>query len=327
MSVVVLLLIATNPAPIPPEAVQALTDADRNLKEGRWREALAAYDVALRAVPGDAQLHVSVATQLLRSNRPEVRRPAYRLLRQATDLDPNHYVANRVLGDWYFKRFFYRESADRYRRALVTEPNDPAVLSNLAHSLGGLKRFKEARAVAQQAVTASKGGDRYRVGLAWIYVDERRDTEALAALKPVKPEKLTGGDLNLFYKVRAQARFHSDDPAGAVADLEHLTRVSPRYARGFELLGLYYQRVERFEDAVGAYRKAIALAPLSEAAHYGLGQLYMRLLKRDLARKELERYRQLSRERQESRIRQLKEMSQELQERQARGWIPGMGGS
>ena len=52
----------------------------------------------------------------------------------------------------------------------------------------------------------------------------------------------------------------------------------------------------------------------------------MRLKKTAEGRKELAASRRLARERQEKRLRDLKEMSEELKDRQKRGWIPGMGG-
>ena len=320
-------LLAGAPPQLAPEVIAALTAGDRLLREERWQEALAAYDRGLAAAPGDASLRFAVAVRLLQSGRPDLSRPGYRLLRELTEIEPDHFAANRILGDWYFTRDFFRESADRYRRALAGKPDDPDTLSNLAISLSGLKRFAEAREMAQKAIAASGGAGRFRLSLAWVEMDWRRNDKALEALGPIDPAALSDGDRNRFYRVRAQVRFQSGDTNGAIADLETATRLSPRYAKGFELLGLYLRQVERYEESVAAYRRTLALEPENEAAHYGLAQAYLCQKKPDLARPALERYRKLAQERQERRIRQLREMSEELSERQTRGWVPGMGGN
>lgn len=312
--------------PAEERAVEAIDKANDLLAAGNWKEGLAEYDRALREVPDNAHLRVLVAAHLFQNGRPELRRFAYRLLREATEIEPDHYAANSILGDWYLQREFFRESADRYRRALNGNPGDPMALHNLAISLAGLKRFEEAVVAARQSVEASKGEGRYRVGLAWIYVDWRREKDALDALKGVDPAALKPPDRVQLFRVRAQARFESGDADGAIADLKDLVRSDPRYARGFQMLGLYLQRLGRLDEAEAAFRKAIAIDPGYEAAHYGLGQVCMRLKKTEEGKRALATYQKLAETRQKNRLRDLDEMSQELQDKQKRGWVPGMAG-
>ncbi|MBN1419290.1 MAG: tetratricopeptide repeat protein [Planctomycetes bacterium] len=307
-------------------AAEAIDRGNDLLAAGRWEEGLAAYDRALRNIPENAHIRVLLAAQLLQNERTDLRRYAYRLLREATKIEPDHYAANAILGDWYLRREFFRESADRYRRALRGNPGDPMALHNLAISLAGLKRFEEAIDVARRSVEASKGEGRYRVGVAWIYVDWRREEDALEALKGVDPAALAPPDRVQLLRVRAQARFESGDEEGAIADLKDLTRSDPRYARGFQMLGLYCQRLGRFEDAEAAFRQALAIDPDYEAALYGLGQVCMRLRKVEEGKRALAAYKKLADARQRKRLRDLREMTEELQDRQRRGWIPGMGG-
>jgi len=312
------------PPPLPPGVISALREGAKCLSERKWAEALNAFERAAAGAPGNVPLRVSMAIRLLQLNRRELNRTAYRFLREAAELDPSNYVANRILGDWYFKRDFFRESTDRYKRALKRRPRDPRVLNNLAISLDGLKRFPEAVETAKKAVEYSGGKGRYRVGLAWVYVDWRKADKALETLKNVDSNKLKGYDRNLFYRVRAQARFLAGKTEGALEDLKFLTRIAPRYVKGYQLLGLYYQRLERYEEAEKGFRKVLSLDPDNEEAHYGLGLVCLRLKKRAESRKHLAAYRKLARERQERRLRELKEMSEELKDRQKRGWIPGM---
>ncbi len=319
---------ASNVCALPPsEALEAFDDGRALLQENKYAGAVAAFNRALEMTPGDAAMRVMIGMQLLRQKPPQMKRSAYELFRVASRIDQNNFIANRVLGDWYYNRFFFRESTVRYRRALKSRPDDPDTLNNLALSLDGLKRFKEAKETAERAIACAKEKGRYLVGLAWIYVGWRKPEKALEVLKKTDPQKLKGYDRDLFFRKRAEAYMLSGMKENAVADLRKLTTISPRYAKGFQLLGLYLQKLERYEEAEKAFRKAIALDPDMEEAHYGIGIVCMKLKRRAEGKKQLKRFNELAKKRQEKRLRDLEEMSAELGERQKRGWISGMGRS
>jgi tetratricopeptide (TPR) repeat protein len=55
---------------------------------------------------------------------------------------------------------------------------------------------------------------------------------------------------------------------------ENITRVNPASDRAWDTLGKLYKSLSRYKDAIGAYQKAIELAPDKEVYYYYLGLLY-----------------------------------------------------
>jgi len=321
----VLMCAAAAPPALPPHAVAALQEAERLRAAKEWDKALDAYARVLAAAPGDAGLRVLLAGDFLRSGAPELKGPAYALLREATEIDADHFAANRVLADWYCARDFFRDAADRYRRALRGKPNDPDTLHNLAVALVKLRQFEEALRVAEESVRWSGGGARFRIGVAMVYADWRKHDKALDVLASIDPAALDGAARTLFYQTRGEARFLAGDAKNAIDDFTTLTRLEPKHAKGFQLLGLHLQRLDRFAEAETAFRRAVVLDPANEAAHFGLGTVCLRLGRNEEGVAALARARELAEKRTQARLRDLREMSAELKERQKRGWTPERG--
>jgi tetratricopeptide (TPR) repeat protein len=55
---------------------------------------------------------------------------------------------------------------------------------------------------------------------------------------------------------------------------ENITRVNPTNDRAWDTLGKLYKSLSRYKDAIGAYQKAIEMAPDREVYYYYLGLLY-----------------------------------------------------
>ena len=55
---------------------------------------------------------------------------------------------------------------------------------------------------------------------------------------------------------------------------ENITRTNPTNDRGWDTLGKLYKVLGRYKDAIGAYQKAIEMAPDREVYYYYLGLLY-----------------------------------------------------
>ncbi|MFQ5599320.1 MAG: tetratricopeptide repeat protein, partial [Candidatus Krumholzibacteriia bacterium] len=72
------------------------------------------------------------------------------------------------------------------------------------------------------------------------------------------------------------ARMHAraGNDSLAVLQLRDLLRDEPGYARSWYNLGNVYRRIERFEEAVGAYRRALEIEPRREAAWNNLGEAF-----------------------------------------------------
>jgi tetratricopeptide (TPR) repeat protein len=78
--------------------------------------------------------------------------------------------------------------------------------------------------------------------------------------------------------------------------LEKAVRLDPHLGDAFLLLGIVFSEKGDFSKAISAYQSAIEATPPMEEAHYRLAQAYRKMGEAAKAQKELELYRQLSRQ-------------------------------
>jgi hypothetical protein len=72
----------------------------------------------------------------------------------------------------------------------------------------------------------------------------------------------------------AAARLQAQDPAGAARILETITAREPSNWRAWRMLGIAYQGAKKVDQALAAFRKALAIEPESPQVLYDLGTAY-----------------------------------------------------
>lgn len=87
---------------------------------------------------------------------------------------------------------------------------------------------------------------------------------------------------------KGQALIEKQDWRAAVDVLDNYTHAHPGSADGFNLLGYSYRHLKRYDDALAAYGKALALDPNHRGAHEYLGEAYIELGQLDRAREHLD---------------------------------------
>ncbi len=75
---------------------------------------------------------------------------------------------------------------------------------------------------------------------------------------------------------------------GAVATLNAYTRANPQNADGYNLLGYSYRQLQRYNESLDAYQRALTLDPKHRGAHEYIGEAYIALGRLDKAREHLE---------------------------------------
>ncbi len=78
-----------------------------------------------------------------------------------------------------------------------------------------------------------------------------------------------------------------DWPAAA-AVLTSYTRSHPDSADGFNLLGYSYRHLQRYDESLAAYTRALALDPRHRGAHEYIGEAYLQLGRLDKAKEHLD---------------------------------------
>jgi tetratricopeptide (TPR) repeat protein len=75
---------------------------------------------------------------------------------------------------------------------------------------------------------------------------------------------------------------------GAVQALNAYTRANPQSADGYNRLGYSYRHLQRYNEPLDAYQRALAINPKHRGAHEYIGEAYLALGRLDKAREHLE---------------------------------------
>ena len=86
----------------------------------------------------------------------------------------------------------------------------------------------------------------------------------IAALQVASQDEDAGAE-------RAAARLQANDPAAAAEILQRATRHNSANPRIWRMLGMAYQRLKQYDQALSAYRKSLELEPQSPVTFYRIG--------------------------------------------------------
>jgi tetratricopeptide (TPR) repeat protein len=87
---------------------------------------------------------------------------------------------------------------------------------------------------------------------------------------------------------QARALVQQQNWVGAVQALNAYTRANPQSADGYNLLGYSYRHLQRYNESLDAYQRALAINPKHRGAHEYIGEAYLALGRLDKAREHLE---------------------------------------
>jgi tetratricopeptide (TPR) repeat protein len=164
-----------------------------------YREAVDAYQQAIKASPRDARLYNKLGISY---HRQEMFSQARRSYEQASRLDEKYSEAVNNLGTIYFAEKRYKRAQKTYEQALRLTPDSASVYSNLGTALFARRRYKEATEAYMKALeldpsifeTGSRGGTmlqdrtvdergKYYYALAQAFVDNGQYDRAVMYLR------------------------------------------------------------------------------------------------------------------------------------------------
>ena len=286
-----------------------LAQGDLNFVNGRFQEALAAYEQALVATPNNAELYLNVAKiHYNLGNTDKQASAAQEAINRRTLGLADAYL---LLGDAFQKKRDYPAATEAYQKALAANPNSYELYQTLAEVYRSQNRYDDAIATSRKALGVfGTRGDIY-TDLSWYYSLANRHEEAAEAAKAgiklspteymaytnlcrayndlERPEmavrecnnalriKPDDGE-TYFYLGRAHDLMNKPVEATqyykrAVTGLEVFVKERPDYSDGYYLLGNAYFADNQRQKAISAYRQALALIPAFAKARYNLGFL------------------------------------------------------
>ena len=146
---------------------------------------------------------------------------AFAAIERALSIDPNDAFAHESMAGIYARQGRFDDAEASFRKALALEPERVTILSSYANFLSDQTRFDES--IQQYRKVIRLAPDHY------------------AALVNMASVLTEAGDMS-----------------AAIVMYERAIEIRPSYM-GYSNLGTAYTRVERYEDAIDAYRSAIEL--------------------------------------------------------------------
>ena len=236
-----------------PHARNAHLNLAKALAEaGRVEEAHAAGLVAIERRPDDAKAHTSVGGVLLTMGRLD---EVEEHLARALALAPGYLHAWRYMAELWRRQGRHDEAIEAFRKVLVDDPMSALAHAGLGMALLETKRYQEALEAMGRALQ----------------------------LDPASPHAVT---LHRFTGRALQALGRNE---AAVAHFERAVALDPRNPKALDQLARARFQDRRYQEAVELYRTVLAVLPDNAQAHANLGATLYRLDRPEDALRSFER--------------------------------------
>ena len=86
------------------------------------------------------------------------------------------------------------------------------------------------------------------------------------------------------------------EPAKGIAAFQHVLQIVPDEPDAYYFVGFLSSQLQKYDDAIAAFQKALALAPQHASAQFGLARAYQRKGDADAARENMKRFQKITTE-------------------------------
>jgi len=237
-------------------------EGERHLEAGEHEEAVASFEKALDLDPTFARAHVAMGYSLMQLERPDV---AAKHFERATEYDPRNMLAHLNLGIRYLDTGRPDRAIDVLERALDIVPGEPRCRAQLERAREEMEQIDDEIERVREVLARDTQDPRAHRRLANLYEAAGRQKEAVASLsraaelEPYEPHLLT----RLAWKLATSPDDSIRDGARAVTLARRAVRLTEEKSpESFDALAAALAEVGRFDDAVSAAERALALAPI-----------------------------------------------------------------
>lgn len=195
--------------------------------------------------------------------------------------DPASY--HYQMGLSYLGERNYTSALVELTEAEKLDPDNPEVLYNLGMAYIGKKRPDLAEQRLLKVIQLKPGNSGARNDLGVAYLDLKRWDSAIQQFKIVKDDIFYDNSENAAVNLGLAYLGKGDYPK-ALEELGAIVLANPRKLEARISLGRVYYAMDKPEQAVSEYKKALAIYPDYGDAHYYLGLAYLKLRNVDPAR-------------------------------------------
>lgn len=253
----------------------------RHHQAGRFAEALADFQQALRAEPGNADVLSLLGAACISLKQWEA---AAEHLRAALTIDPRHATAHDNQGVLWACQQRYGEAIESFRRSVDIHPGNATTWLNLASALLRAGRADEAIGAFQQSARLAPDLVKPHEELVRLLVAAGRGADALPHRAHLA--RLKSGDAQLQFELAA-ALAQAGRWEEAIAAYQATLRLQPDSAESHVNLSQIYTQLQRHGEALAAAEQALALRPAFAEAHLNRGSALARLTRWDEAEQAL----------------------------------------
>ncbi len=196
---------------------------------------------------------------------------------------PNSASYHYQMGLSYLGERNYTAALFDLTEAERLDPANPDVLYNLGMAYIGKKRPDLAEAKLQKAILLKPNFSVARNDLGVAYLDMKRWDSAITQFKIVKDDLFYENNENACINLGLAYLGKGDFPR-AQAELQAMTAQDPRNPVAHLSLGRVWYAMDRSEQAITEYTRALEIYRDYGAAHYFLGQVQLKLNRIEAAR-------------------------------------------
>jgi tetratricopeptide (TPR) repeat protein len=250
-------------------AAAELAEAERHVRAGRLKDAIAAYERVLAREPGNSLALNNLGVALRRAGEAE---RAVRCFAAAVRHNPRNADAHYNLGNALRDAKRHDDAIECYRRALKLNPRYAAAYVNLALALKAAKRVADARRCLVAGLRALPDAAMLHLELGILLWEQRQDEAALAHYRKALALEPTS------HKIRhniAAVLLRLDRYAPALEAGREAIRAEANHAESHAILGQALCALGRLDEAEASLRRAIALDADNLSANLGLARVLL----------------------------------------------------
>ena len=250
-------------------------------RQGRFREAMAAFDKAIAANPKNAEAHNGLGFSHLLLGQKE---KAERSLKEALRLQPDLSKAVRNLASLYHRQERMKEAIPLWEQLTETKSNDAEAWSYLSTAYMSEHQIEKALVAAKRALDFAPNNPTVIVNYANMQKELMRFDEAerhyrrVVDMDPPNKEVRASAITGLFDVYFLQGDYSKAKVVGLKA-----TEKLPKNFRVWYNLALLHEKINENDSAAEYYEEAMKCAPNNPAMFVASGDFFSRIGNQDRA--------------------------------------------